>query len=173
MSPEDELVELARHREAATEDALLGMILDAPHSLRRQVREYLRRQVDYRRIKRPDEGIPQLETIPGGINELTCPSVDFLSDARLDFKIQFEENQRGWFVKQFQFHVPAPRSIRMVRIHLNAATVRDPLAVPRCHMHVDGKAHVPFPIMNPRLILYLICEHIEPDFGVRKSPAAQ
>jgi hypothetical protein len=58
----------------------------------------------------------------------------------------------------------------MVRIHLNPATLHDPLRVPRCHLHVgDSQAHIPFPIMNPRLILSLICEHIEPDFGVVAS----
>jgi hypothetical protein len=54
----------------------------------------------------------------------------------------------------------------MVRSHLNEISSHDPLAIPRCHMHIaDSEAHVPFPVMNPRLILYLICEHIEPDFG--------
>jgi hypothetical protein len=29
-------------------------------------------------------------------------------------------------------------------------------------MHIgDSRAHVPFPIIHPRLILYLICERIE------------
>lgn len=34
------------------------------------------------------------------------------------------------------------------------------------------EAHVPFPIMNPRLILSLFCEHIEPDFGVAAGQSA-
>jgi hypothetical protein len=29
----------------------------------------------------------------------------------------------------------------------------------------DSQAHVLFPIMSPRLIVHLICEHIEPDLG--------
>ena len=49
---------------------------------------------------------------------------------------------------------------------LNAHSWHDPFARPRCHMHIgNSQAHVPFPAMDPRLILYLICEHIEPDVG--------
>jgi hypothetical protein len=55
----------------------------------------------------------------------------------------------------------------MIRIHLNREGGHDPLNVPQCHFHIgDSKAHVPFPIMSPRLMVHLICEHIEPDLGL-------
>ena len=168
MTIEDELLRLARERESATEDALVEMVLDRPDILRRHPRAYLSRQVDRGRIRRTDEKIPQLATVQGGLNELACPELEFSSGGRLAFNIQLEEEQRGWLVKRFRFHVhlPQPRSINMVRIHLNAETWHDPLVVPRCHMHIGGsRAHVPFPVMDPRLILHLICEHIEPDVG--------
>jgi len=165
---ENELLGLARAREAKTERALAEMLLEPPDRLRRQLRDYLSRQADRGRMKRADEKIPQLAALQGGLNELACPEAKFSSGARLEFKIQLEEQQRGWLVKRFRFHVhlPRARSINMVRIHLNAETWHDPLAVPRCHMHIgDSQAHVPFPIMDPRLILHLICKDVEPDFG--------
>ena len=169
MSIEDELLRLARERDTATEAALAGLMLEPPNILRLQLRAYLSRQVDHGRIRRTDEKIPQLAKVQGGLDELSCPELEFSSGVRLTFNIQLEEHQRGWLVKRFKFHVhlPQPRSIKMVRIHLNAAVMQDPLTAPRCHMHIgDSRAHVPFPVMNPRLILRLICGHIEPDLGV-------
>ncbi len=168
MSVEGELLQLAREREAATEGALSGMLLEQPDHLRRQLRAYLSRQVDRGRIRRTDERIPRLATVQNGLRELACSELQFSSSTRLEFNIQLEKEQRGWLVKRFRFHVylPRERSINMVRIHLNPATWHDPLTVPRCHMHIgNSHAHVPFPVMGPRLILHLICEHIEPDFG--------
>jgi hypothetical protein len=144
------------------------MELESPDRLRRQLRADLGRQVDKGRIKHTNEKIPELETIEGGLNELICRNLTFISGARLDFKLQLKHGQRGSLVKQFQFHIKLPdeRKVKMVRIHLNVDTSHDPLKTPRCHFHVDdSKAHVPFPTMNPRLILDLICEHIERDFG--------
>jgi len=58
------------------------------------------------------------------------------------------------------------RQVKMLRIHLNGEPWYDPLTVPRCHLHIgDSRAHIPFPVTNPRLILHLLCEHIEPDLG--------
>src|SRR5207248_9864326 len=46
----------------------------------------------------------------------------------------------------------------------------DPLAVPRCHMHIgDSKAPVPFPLMDPRLILHLAVAR-EPHTAESGSP---
>jgi hypothetical protein len=169
MSIEGDLLRLARDRDAATEAAVNGMLLETPDSVRRQLRAYLSRQVDCGRIKRTNEKIPQLMTLEEGINQLACPGVQFSSGARLTFDIQLEKRQAGWFVRQFRFNVslPRPRSIRMVRIHLKPETWYDPLAVPRCHLHVDNsQAHVPFPVMDPRLMLHVICEHVEPHLGI-------
>lgn len=144
------------------------MGLEPPSRLLRQLRADLSRQVDKGRIGRMIEKIPRLDTVEGGLNELTCPRLTFSSGTKLDFKIQLEEHQAGWLVKRYQFHVHLPdeRRIKMVRIHLNLDPSHDPLKTPRCHFHIDeSKAHIPFPIINPRLILHLICEHIEPDFG--------
>ena len=169
MSVEDELLQLARERENETHAALQEMFVKPDH-LRRQLRDYLVRQADdYDRMRRPDDRVPQLTTVHGGLNELACPGAEFADGGRLLFDIQLEESQRGWLVKRFRFHLhlPPSRNIKMIRIHLNPETWHDPLRVPRCHLHVgDSGAHIPFPIMNPRLILSLICEHIEPDFGV-------
>jgi len=169
MSIEDELLRLAREHEANIERALLEMLLEPPDRLGRQLRAYLSRQVDRGRMKRTSEKIPQLATVRGGLNELSCAKAEFSSGARLHFDIQLEEEQRGWLVRRFRFrvHLPQPRSVNTVQIHLNAGTSYDPLAVPRCHMHIgDSKGHLPFPVMDPRLILHLICEHVEPGFGV-------
>ena len=168
MSIEQGLLQLARDREAKTNSAIGEMWLAPPDRLRRQIRAYLSRQVDRGRMKRTGEGIPQLAAVQGGLNELACPQAEFTSGARLTFHIQLEQEQRGWLVKRFRFHVhlPQPRSINMVRIHLNPEMWHDPLVVPRCHMHIGGSlAHVPFPVMDPLLILHLVCEHVEPDVG--------
>lgn len=168
MSIENDLVRLARDREAATEGVVNGMLLESPDSVRRQLRAYLSRQVDLGRIKRTNEKAPHLLTLEEGQNQLACPEVRFSSGARLTFDILVKETQRGWLVRQFRFHInlPRTRSIKMLRIHLNAGTSRDPLTIPRCHLHVDkSHAHVPFPIMDPRLMLYILCEHLEPDLG--------
>ncbi|MGA2773192.1 MAG: hypothetical protein ABSG26_20485 [Bryobacteraceae bacterium] len=169
MSIDNELLQLAREREDKTEGALAEMLMEQPDRLRRQLRVYLSRQVDRGRMKRTDEKIPQLAAIQGGVTELACPNAGFSAGARLQFNIQLEQKQRGWLVKRFRFHVHLPpgRSINMVLIHLNAEVGHDPLRIPRCHMHIgDSQAHVPFPIMDPRLILHLICELVELDFGV-------
>jgi hypothetical protein len=144
------------------------MMLEPPDVLRRQLRTYLSRQVDHGRIEHTDEKIPRLATVEAGLNELTCPDLGFSSGARLQFKIRLAKDRRGWLIKQFRFHIHLShkRSVKMVRIYLRAEAWHDPLAVPRCHMHIgDSQAHVPFPVMDPRLILHLICEHIAPDFG--------
>jgi hypothetical protein len=168
VSIEGKLEQLAREREGRTDGALIEMLLEPPDVVRRELRDYLSRQVDHGRMKRTIERFPQLATIAGGLNELACPEAQFSSGARLQFNVQLEEKQRGWLVRRFRFHVflPQTRSVNTVLIHLNAETGRHPLVVPRCHMHVGGsQAHVPFPVMDPRLILYFICDHVEPDFG--------
>jgi hypothetical protein len=79
-----------------------------------------------------------------------------------------ERQQRGWSVSRFQFHLllPRERKINMIRIHLNPQSWHDPLRVPRCHFHIgDSRAHVPFPIMPPLLMLDLMCTDIEADMG--------
>jgi hypothetical protein len=99
---------------------------------------------------------------------MECSAVEFISGSTLTFKIRLEQDLAGWVVKQFQFHVKLaqPRRVKMVRIHLNPVAARDPRVVPRCHLHIDNSSpHVPFPIINPRLILHFVCEHIEPDIG--------
>jgi hypothetical protein len=92
------------------------------------------------------------------------------SISSLDFNICMKKQQAGWRITQFKFHLrlPAERKVGMVRVHLNVERARDPLLVPRCHMHIGrGKrAHVPFPIMSPRLILQLVCDVMEPDVGL-------
>jgi len=169
MSRADELLRLAREREANVERTLGEMLLEPPERLGRQMRDYLSRQVDHGRMKRTDEKLPHLATVQGGINQLSCPRAEFSSGARLHFDIQLQHEQRGWIVKRFRFlvHLAQPRSMSMIQIHLNAETSHDPLAVPRCHMHIgDSEAHLPFPVMHPRLILHLLCELIEPDVGI-------
>jgi hypothetical protein len=67
MSIEADLLRLARDREAATETALV----------RRQLRGYLSRQVDLGRIQHTKEKVPRLMTLDDGVNQLTCPGVQF------------------------------------------------------------------------------------------------
>ena len=151
-------------------EAVLGaMLIEPPGMLVRQLRHDLSRLTERRRMKRADEKIPRLETLQDGVTKLVCEEAEFVSGARLSFELQLDHEQRGWRVISFEFHIrlPTERNINMVRIELNSEPSHDPLRVPRCHLHVgDSQAHIPFPIMNPRLILFLICEHIEPDFGV-------
>jgi len=143
--------------------------VDPPDRLRIQLRAYLAVQQDQRRIGTPVERLIFLSSRTDGIQELDCPEVNFASGSRLHFKISLEKHQTGWRLIQFLFHLrlPAERTVDMVRIHLNKQQAREPLLVPRCHMHIGGgsRAHVPFPIMSPRLILHLICDVIEPDVG--------
>jgi len=151
------------------EAALGAMSIESPAMLRLQFRQDLARQIDSGRMKRTEDRVPQLTTLEGGLNELTCQAAEFADGGRLLFDIQLEDSQRGWLVKRFRFHLhlPPSRTIGMVRVHLNPGPLHDPVRIPRCHLHVgDSAAHIPFPIMNPRLILSLICEHIEPDFGL-------
>jgi hypothetical protein len=168
LSWEDELQRLARDREVAYESSLSRMIVDEPGMLRRQLRTYLGMQTDYRKLKRTYDDAPRLNTIEGGFQELVCEEIEFQTDSRLSFRILMEPNQTGWLVKRFEFDLYlARRSINMIRIHLNQEAGRDPLRVPRCHFHVgNSKAHIPFPIMSPRLMLPLICEDIEADVGL-------
>lgn len=172
MSAEDELLQLARDRDGQMEAALGTMLIGSPGMLVRQLRHDLSRQTEHRRMKRADEKTPRLETLQGGVTKLVCEETEFFSGARLSFELQLDREQRGWRVMSFEFHLrlPSERNIDMVRIELNSEASDDPLRIPRCHLHVgESKAHIPFPIMNPRLILSLICEHIEPDFGVSAS----
>ena len=169
MSPDDELKLLALQREQAFELALEELDLEPPDRLLRQLRAYLADQEDYARIKQFGEKSVYLRQESDGIQELACDTVRFASGSTLGFKVKMEKQQTGWRITQFMFHLrlPTARMIGMVRIHLNTHRQRDPLIVPRCHIHIgDGKrAHVPFPIMSPRLTLHLLCNEIEPDIG--------
>jgi hypothetical protein len=168
LSLEDEMLSMARQRESASEANVANMWLEHPSRLRIQLRSDLARQSDLRRLKRSDDRVVNLNPPANSLQQLVCPGVEFLSDSRLNFKIEMEELQQGWILKRFQFHLHLlGRSIRMVRIHLNQQAGYDPLMIPRCHLHIgDSKAHIPFPIMSPRLMVHLICEHIEPDLGL-------
>ena len=171
MNIESELDRLAREREKACGAVLSAMALDAAGQLR-QLRAYLARQQDHKRIKGAIDKIIQLRQLPDGFDELDCARAEFVSESRLEFTIRMERRQPGWRLSQFRFHLylPGRREVTMVRIHLNAQHGRDYLGVPRCHMHIGrgrehGKAHIPFPVLSPLLVLHLICEVIEPDFG--------
>lgn len=172
MSVEDELQRLALEREDAFEAALDALDLDPPDRLLRQLRAYLAVQEDRRRIKHFAERSVRLSQQTGGIQELECHTVQFASGSRLDFNVRMQKEQTGWRITQFRFHLhlPTERNVAMVRIHLNVGRMRDPLVVPRCHLHVGGgeRAHVPFPIMNPCLTLQLVCDVIEPDLGIMR-----
>ncbi len=169
LSAEQDLLRLARDRDRQMEAVLGAMLIESPARLGRELRQDLLRQFDHKRINDTHGRVPQLATVAGGMNELTCSGAEFADGGRLLFNIQLGESQRGWLVKRFRFHLhlPPSRSVKTVRIHLNPETWHDPMRIPRCHLHVgDSGAHIPFPIMNPRLILSLVCEYIEPDFGV-------
>ena len=168
MSLDEELAQLARQRDDATQVALDGLIVDPAHLLR-QIRNYLKRQTDYGRFAHLKESAIELKAVQNSLHELACKTLEFSSGSELKFCLRLEPRQRGTFVTQFYFHVKLaqPRPIGMVRIHLNAKVARDPLSVPRCHLHVDhSQPHVPFPVLDPRLILQLLCEHIEPTIGL-------
>jgi hypothetical protein len=168
LSLERELLELARQRDRATRAALDELIVRGPDYLLRQIRHYMSRQADHGKFRNLRERAIELTQIDEISQELST-NLDFSSGSKLTFKIRLTRNQRGWTVAQFQFHVKLtqPRRVGMVRIHLNATDGYDPLAIPRCHIHVDSsRPHVPFPVSDPRLILHLVCEHIEPDIGL-------
>jgi hypothetical protein len=162
LSPETTLLALARERETALQAALSQLELNPPDRLLRELRDYMSRQRDLRRIKPFAPKVVHLMEISDVVQELACAEVEFSSEARLDFNIEMERQQRGWSVSRFRFHLflPRDRKINMIRIHLNPQSVRDPLRVPRCHFHIgDSRAHVPFPIMPPLLMLDLICRY--------------
>ncbi len=170
MSIEDELKQLALEREEACESALNKLDLDPPGLLLRQMRAYLAEEVDRGRIKRFIDKAVQLSHQDDGTQELECPSIQFVSGSSLDFKVGVKEQRSGWRITQFKFHLhlSPTRKVSMVRVHLNGERTRDPLIVPRCHLHIGGgkRAHVPFPIMSPRLTLQFVCSVIEPDIGL-------
>jgi len=167
LNPEDELAKLARLRDGATQAALDALRVEPAHLLR-HIRHYLKRQTDHRVFSHLKENAIELTTIREGMQELACKRLEFSSGSELNFCLRLQPSQRGALIKQFYFHVKlaGPRPIGMVRIHLNPNSGHDPLSVPRCHLHVDhSRPHVPFPVFDPRLILQLVCEHIEPDIG--------
>jgi hypothetical protein len=168
LSLEDELLSMALDRENASEANVARMLLGPPSRLRLQLRSDLARQVDLRRLKRSDDQVVHLTPPTNSFQELVCSAVEFWSGSILNFRIELESIQQGWLVKRFQFHLHlSSRGIKMVRIHLNEKVGHDPVKVPRCHFHIgDSRAHIPFPIMSPRLMVHLICEHIEPDLGL-------
>jgi hypothetical protein len=168
LSPETTLLALARERENALRTALSQLELEPPDRLLRELRDYMARQRDLRRIKPFAAQVVHLRTISEVVQELACAAVEFSSEARLDFNIEVERQQRGWSVSRFRFHLflPRERKINMIRIHLNPQSWHDPLRVPQCHLHIgDSRAHVPFPIMPPLLMLDLMCTDIEVDMG--------
>lgn len=172
MSVEDELLRLARERERRTEDALNATLLD-PSALFRQVRHYLAVQADLRRLARSNEKAIRLETLRRGATSLVCDGAGFSSGSHLTFSLRMQSQPGGSKITEFRFHLrlPAARNVNMVRIELNDRSSHEPLRVPRCHFHVgDSQAHIPFPIMDPRLILLLVCEHLEPDIGMTTDP---
>jgi hypothetical protein len=144
------------------------MWFDHPGTLRRQLRSDLARQADMNRLKHSDERVVHLNSVDKTVQELVCPGVAFSSDSSLNFKLELEAEQRGWLIKRFKFSLHlVGRNIKMVRIHLNDRIGHDPVRIPRCHLHIDDSvAHIPFPIMNPRLMVHVICEHLEPDLGL-------
>ncbi len=168
MSWEDELRSLARERESVYESSSPLFMVDRPGTLRRQLRHYLAEQANSGKLKRTYDHVPRLDTHEAGLQELVCEEVEFPSDSMLSFNIRMEQKQAGWLVRDFEFRLHlTKRAINMLQIHLNEKVSHDPLRVPRCHFHIgDSDAHIPFPIMNPRLIVHLICEHIEPDLGL-------
>jgi hypothetical protein len=168
VSTEKELLQIAREHERRS-DAIWGeMDSIEPNLLQRQLRDRLSRQTDHNRLKhRVNEKIPTLKSIGVNKYELACPKITFVSDAQLEFKIEVEKQQTGWLTKRLKFHIfLAPKtSINMLRIHLNPTTSHDPTEIPRCHMHIGKNgAHIPFPAMDPELILHFICEQIIPGF---------
>ncbi len=175
MSWEDELRALASERETAGGSVPSQLMIDHPANLRRQLRHYLGVQADLGRLKKTYDG-PTMDTREGGVQELVCDGVEFWSDSRLTFYIKLRQEQAGWHVKEFEFHLHlVSRTVGMVRVHLNdyQSDPRriDPLRIPRCHFHIgDSEAHIPFPQMSCRLILHLLCEYIEPDLGASRSP---
>ena len=166
MSLEDELKELAWHREGQYQAALDSAIQEHPSNLLRQLRAYLAELADHGKLKKTYEG-PRSFAKENDVVELICEGVEFSSDSVLDFNLHLSPSQMGWRLRDFDFHLAiAKRRGQHVRIHLTAKGAYDPLRVPRCHIHVDNsEPHIPFPIINPRLTLHLVCEHIEPALG--------
>lgn len=170
MTVESELQRLALERAEAYETAISALDLGDPARVYRQIRAYLAELEDHGRIKRFRENMLPLRAAQDGVQELRCVPIELTSGSRFEFTIKMRQQQGICRLIEFEFHLnlPPARNVDMVRIHLIPERPRDPLQVPQCHMHIGGgeRAHVPFPIMSPRLILHLVCEVIEPDIGV-------
>lgn len=166
MSLDDELIALAREHEKSYELTRTCTIHESPSMLLRQLRAYLARLADHRKLKRTYEQ-PRSETKTNNITALIAEGIEFASDSVFSFKIFLEQRQHGWLMREFEFHLAlVGRRVQHIRIHLKRDGAYDPLRVPRCHVHIDtSDPHIPFPIMNPRLTVHLICEHIEPNIG--------
>jgi hypothetical protein len=167
LSLEDELNELAWDRERTYEAVRQGTIQQHPSKLLRQLRAYLAELADHGKLKRTYD-LPRSVTRPGDVTEVICDGVEFASDSLLSFSVLLESSQQGWLLTEFEFHLALQgRRVGHVRIHLTRTGAHDPLRVPRCHIHIDNSdPHIPFPIMNPRLTVHLMCEHIEPEIGL-------
>ena len=159
------LSELASRRDTDVQNAITEMVLDPPNSILREMRFYLSRRVDSRRIENISEKVIVLNVRNHGITALICPEIEFLSGAKLKFEVEMESTQVGWKVKSFEFHLSLPEStVKMIQFHMMGKEPINSLDVPRCHLHIGtSKTHLPFPFMDPRLILYLICDHLERD----------
>lgn len=107
-------------------------------------------------------------TLYSAATQLESAEIKFFSGAILRFSIKLEQTRTGPVVAQFKFHLllPASRTVKMVRIHLNNPNGHDPLRVLRCRLHIDQRQpHVPFPVTPSLLLLDLVCRSIEPDLG--------
>ena len=102
MGLDDKLLALARERDASFDAAIRELAIEAPHVLRSQMRAYLATQVDLHRIPRTNEGWIEQRTGTGGIEQLICPKVEFVSEARLEFKVELVSHMHRWLVQRFQ-----------------------------------------------------------------------
>lgn len=166
MIIEDTLIKLARAGEDRFDASLAQIEIESPSRLCRELRFYMAELANRRILKRSDDA-PQLKTISDLAQQITCPKAEFTSGATLMFEIELQKDQGNWSVRHCQFDLRLfGRKVEMASVHLRPEATHEPHRVPRCHLHVrPSHVHIPFPATDPRLILYLMCEHVEPDLG--------
>lgn len=172
LGRERDAAEAAKALDQRTEDDITRLGLPNARRCYSEVRYYLQRRKDKRRIKtlpkidqyREDGDLvidvgPRTEREPGGI--------EFESGAHLTFGITLRDDSTGAKLVGYRYRLDLPNTsgLRFIRIDLNREPHENPLEVPRSHIHPGFEnVHLPFPVMSPLDVLDRIFDVIEPAF---------
>ena len=174
MSRSRDALAAARELDARVERDIAEMNLPAPKACFQEIRAYLQRMTDQRRITHPrikDRAEGSNSVILVGPSNQKGPdgsALEFSSGAQLSFGIKLRHEQGLTRLLAYRFHLLLPAGgVKFMRIDLNQVTKgNDALQVPRSHIHVGFEhVHIPFPVLRPLEILDRIFHIFEPAFS--------